>query len=119
MGAIEQPQARPKVKRGNLRRVFITGAVLLAVAIPTCLRNLQGNDAGRGVAVMLWLAACVYLAVVMLRGIVRRRKQPRKAEPDAVATPVAEWMLGRASSSPTRAEAARKLPEYTSRLLGA
>lgn len=117
MGVVEQP--RPKVKRGNLRRAFITGAALLALAIPTCLPSLQGSDAGRGAAVMLWLAACVYLGMVMLRGIARRRARRRKAEPDAVAAPVVAWMLGRASSSPSRVEAARKLPEYSSRLLGA
>lgn len=117
MGAKEQP--RPTVRRANPRWVFITGAVLLAIAIPACLPSLQGNDAGRGTAVMLWLTACVYLGVVMLRGIARRRANRRKAEPDAVAAPVVKWMLSRASSSPSRAEAARQLPAYASRLLGA
>ena len=122
MGEMEQPQqpqARPKEKRGSRRRVFITGAALLALAIPVCLPSLQGNDAGWGTAVTLWLVACVYLAGVMLRSIARRMTKRRKAEPEAVVAPVVEWMLGRASSSPSRAEAARKLPEYTSRLLGA
>jgi hypothetical protein len=119
MGTPEQPHPK-KEKRGGRRRVFITGAVvLLLLALPAGLRHLQGNEQ-RGMALtLLLIIACVSLLGVMLRSIARRMTKRRKAEPEAVAAPVAEWMLGRASSSPTRAEAARKLPEYTSRLLGA
>jgi hypothetical protein len=116
MGATEQTQR--KKERGGKRRVFITGAVLLLLTIPACLPNLQGNDTQWSAAVTLWLVACVYLGGVMLRGITRWMTKRRKAEPESEGAPIVEWMLGRASSSPSRADAARKVPEYTSRLLG-
>jgi hypothetical protein len=54
---------------------------------------------------------------VVLRNIRRMAKRP-KADPETADAPVVEWTLGRASSSPSRSEAARKLPEYSARLLG-
>jgi hypothetical protein len=44
IGAAEQP--RPKEKRGGRRRLLITGAVLLLLAIPTCFRYLPMNEEG-------------------------------------------------------------------------
>jgi len=116
MSATEQPQV--KEKRGGRRRVLITGAVLLLLAIPTCFRYLQSDDE-RGMApTQLSVIACVFLLGVVLRKIRRRMTKRRNAEPQTAPEPVVEWMLGQASSSPSRSEAARKLPKYSTRLLG-
>lgn len=116
MGATKQPQR--KERRGGRRRVLITGAVLLLLAIPAGFRHLQSNEE-RGMALtLLSVTACVCLLLVVLRSIRRRMAKRRKTEPEAPAAPVVEWMLGRASSSPSRSEAARKLPDYSARLLG-
>jgi hypothetical protein len=115
MGATDQPQ--PNEKRGGRRRVFLTGAALLLLAIPSCFRYLQSNEELGIALTLLSVIACVCLLGVVLRKIRRRMTKRRKSEPETDA-PVVEWMLGRASSSPSRSEAARKLPEYSTRLLG-
>jgi hypothetical protein len=98
-------------------RVIVTTAALLLLAIPARFARLQGNEQWRGALILLWIAACIYLVGLVLRSITRRiRKRPR-AQPEAATAPV-EWMLSPASSSPSRSEAARKLPEYCARLLG-
>jgi hypothetical protein len=117
MGRTEQPA--PKPKRGSRRWIFITGAVLLLLAIPASSPYMQGNDTAWAAAVTVWIAAFVYLAGVVLRRITRRRTKRSKVEAKAEAAPVVECMLGRASGSPSRADAARQLPKYTNRLLGA
>jgi hypothetical protein len=112
MGATDQP--RPKDKRvGRRRRVFVTCAALLLLAIPACVRHLQGNEEWLTALTLLCVVTCIYLVGLLLRRMTKRRK----AQPEAATTPV-EWMLGRASSSPSRSEATRKLPEYCTRLLG-
>jgi cytochrome bd-type quinol oxidase subunit 2 len=116
MNATEQPQV--KEKRGGRRRLFVTGAALLLLAIPAGFQHLQGNEQWGTALTLLWIVACVYLLGVVLRSIKRRMAKRRKTEQEAAAVPVVEWMLGRASSSPSRSEAARKLPEYSTRLLG-
>jgi hypothetical protein len=116
MGAKDQSArpARKKIRRG----VFITGAALLLLAIPVCLSQVQSNEELLTKALScLWLTALVYLGFVALCSIVRPMvKRPNAPAKEADDAPV-EWLLGSASSSPSRSEAARKLPEYASRLL--
>jgi hypothetical protein len=116
ISAAEQP--RPKEKPGGRQRMLITGAASLLLAIPAAAPHLQGNAALGTALTLVWVAAFVYLLAVVLRNIRRRTAKCRKAEPETADTPVVEWMLGQASSSPSRSEAARKLPEYSTRLLG-
>lgn len=112
------PKIPPKPKR---RWKAITFASLLLFAIPQILTE-SGLDEGLGaVLICAWLADVVYLAyrlfAVMRRGFsrapVRSAGQPQ-AKVDA--GPVV-WLLDRASSSPSRADAVRNLPEYSARLL--
>jgi len=117
MGAREEPGPPPKEKRDGRRRVFVTSAALLVLAIPVCLPNLQGNEEWRTALTLLWVVACLYLVGLALWSITRRMTKRRKTQQEAAPAPV-EWMLGRASSSPSRSEAAQKLPEYCTRLLG-
>jgi hypothetical protein len=113
MGATEQP--RPKDKRGR-RWLFVTGAVLLVLAIPACFPYLQGNEGCRIASSLLWDVACIYLVALVLWRIARRLTRRRKEQSEAAAGRV-QWMLGRSSSSPSRAEAMRRLPKYCMRLL--
>jgi hypothetical protein len=116
IGATEQ--ARPKEKRGGRRRMLLTGTVLLLLAIPAGFRHLQGNEQSGSALTLFWVVACVCLLGVVLRSIKRRMAKHGNAEPEDADAPVVEWMLGHASSSPSRSEAARKLPDYSTRLLG-
>jgi hypothetical protein len=112
MGEKEEPPPSREQKRGGRRRLFVTSAALLLLVIPVCLPYLQGNEEWHTALAVLWGGACIYLVGLVLRSITRR-----KAQQEAANAPV-KWMLGRASSSPSRSEAARKLPEYCARLLG-
>jgi Na+/melibiose symporter-like transporter len=116
MGARVEPGPPPKEKRGGRRRVFVTSAALLVLVIPVYLPNLQGNEEWRTALTLLWVVACIYLVGLVLRGITQRMTKRRKAQREAATEPV-EWMLSRASSSPSRSEAAKKLPDYCTRLL--
>lgn len=110
MGAKDEPSP-PKKKR---RWMFIIGAALLAVAIPVCLPPKPGNETTVAVLTILWFGACLYLVFTLVRAVLRRRAKRRKAK--AEVAPVA-WLVGRPSSSPSRSEAERNLPEYCARLL--
>jgi len=122
MGAKEEPAPPPRERAGGRRRVFVASAALLLVAIPACSQYLQDNEALRGALRLLWIVAGIYLVGLVLRRITRRTTKHPKPQPkaatalEAATTPV-EWMLGRASSSPSRSDATRQLPEYCTRLL--
>lgn len=122
MGAKEEPAPARKEKAGGRRRVFVSSAVVLVLAIPACSQYLCGSEEWVTALRLLWASACIYLIGLVIRSITRRITRGRKAQPKAATAPEAatapvEWMLGRASSSPSRAEAARQLPEYCTRLL--
>jgi len=92
-------------------------AALLVVGIPYCAS--PGNAALR----LLWLAAVCYLGVAVVLRLVHLLRRPRtvnaKAARENASVPPAPvaWLLGRAMSSPSRAEAASNLPEYCAGLL--
>jgi hypothetical protein len=89
MGAAEQP--RPKDKPVGRRRVIVTSAALLLLAIPACFPYLQGNQEWRTALTLLWVVACIYLVGLVLRSITWRMTKRRKAQSEAATAPV-EWM---------------------------
>jgi len=123
MGDKEEPSPPPKKKRAG-RGTFIGIAVLLLFVVPAWSQHIEGNDGFRTALMLLWFVSLIYLVGAALRGITRRmRRRPQvqveaDAAPESATAPV-QWMLGRASSSPSRAESARQLPEYCTRLLSA
>ena len=103
---------RPKRKLG--RGFFMTGAAVMLVAIPIGISLLQDGDGMGTVLTLLWIAAGLYLVYVALRSVASRMAQRGETKAD---TAPATWMLGRASSSPSRADAEKNLPEYCARLI--
>jgi len=116
MGGQEESAPPRQENRSPRRRVFITIAALLLLAIPACLPYLQGSDEWRTALTLLWVVDCLCLVGLVLRSIIGRLKKRSQAKREAIIAPV-EWMLGRAFSSPSRSEASRNLPEHCSRLL--
>jgi hypothetical protein len=114
MDAKEQP--RPKDKPAS-RWKSVTAAVFLFLAIPMCFPHLLVSQESRTALMLLWSLASIYLFVSVVRGIRQRARNRSMAQQEAAATQV-DWMLGRASSSPSRSEATRKLPEHCAGLLG-
>jgi hypothetical protein len=115
-GTGRKPPSSPKRRHGRLRIVV---AALLALAIPAFVGD--GGDAVSSALTCLWLLACLYLAFRLLRRILRRgrkhREQAAVASKGETAMPFVTWVMDRASSSPSRAEAQRNVPDYCARLL--
>jgi hypothetical protein len=114
MGAREEAAPPREKKPGVRRRVRVTIAALLLPAILVCLPYLRSNEEWQTALLLLWVVVFFYLTGQALRSITRRVKD-RSRRGEAAVAPV-EWMLGRASSSPSRSEASRKLPEHCGRL---
>lgn len=99
----------------------ITVAALSLVVLP--LLAPIGDDTFRRWLALLWLGIAVYLVVKLVSA---RRSRVHKGIAGTVsaggnktvaAPAVVEWALPRASSSPSRAEAMRGLPDYCARLI--
>ncbi len=129
MGRPGMASARPAAKVSFRMRhknappwVGVTIAALSLLVIPVVMAA-PGPDAGlRQLLTLLWLGAALYLlwklaarvrrAFVKAAGTISAGDRKSGASADVV-----EWMLPRASSSPSRADAMRRLPEYSARLL--
>jgi hypothetical protein len=124
MGAqvVEAPQQQPLPKKKRRRaRAFVTASALLVLAIPLLLPSTDKTGTLGPMLAVLWCVACLYLVFALVRGLLRRRAGGHRAETQITtatdeAAPVA-WLVDRPSSSPSRAEAERDLPEYCARLI--
>jgi hypothetical protein len=113
MGADNQPRPARK-SAGHGGGALVAGAALLVVVIPF---ELPPAAAARETLIAVWCVACLILVWKLVglfrRASVRRQERQRvKAEAEPVA-----WLMGRASSSPSRAEAQGNLPEYSARVM--
>ena len=93
------------------------------VLIPVVIAAPGTDEALRQALTLMWCGMALYLGWKLVarlrRSIVRsagtvRAGRSKDNSPDAV-----EWVLPRASSSPSRANAVRRLPEYSARLIDA
>lgn len=126
MGGVEEPT--PPLTRPGRRWMLVTGAALLLLIIPMCMSQ-PGTAPGLwdGALLALWLVDCLWLVFMFARVVLRRRTGGGKARAEVAAskaeaaprdeaTPIS-WLVGRAASSPSRADAERELPEYCARLI--
>ena len=128
MGEPTKPVPAGTPQRPRRSWLLLTVAVLVFVAVPVCLTPTpddqwasSDSDALVPALLLAWCAAAVYLAVRLLRRLFRRsvkRRDEKAVEPaKKEETPFVEWALPRASSSPSRTDATRRLPDYCARLL--
>ena len=119
--AMGEPMSAPprlieKKRRHGWLPVIV--AALLTLAIPVYVGD--GSDMVSSALTCLWVAACLYLAFRFLRRVMRRgakrREEKSMTARKETETPFVAWVMGRASSSPSRAEAERNLPEYSARV---
>ena len=108
-----KPLPPPKRKRGKLSMLTIA---MVLLSIPAQLGQLQDQQALFTFIACLWGLAWLYLAVRLMRSI--KRGAAKRLESKAVDAGVT-WLLGPATSSPSRAEALREIPEYCARLISA
>jgi hypothetical protein len=117
--SMEGGGARPQAKkrRGRAWALIIT-AILLAILIP--LSSSEERSLSPELTA-LWCAAIFCLVCAFIWGITRRIRNRRSRRTDVPkgrgGDASVEWLLGRASSSPSRADAEQNLPEYCARLL--
>lgn len=97
----------PERPRSYRWAYFILTALLIAIPFHDNWQN--------GMLVWVWLFASLVLFVALCAALFRWRRE--RFEAKGLAAPIA-WMMGRASSSPSRAAAQKQLPEYTRLLLG-
>jgi peptidoglycan/LPS O-acetylase OafA/YrhL len=111
--------APPKPRRKKHPALDNAVGMVAVVALPW-LASQMSDRTERLLVAYLWLAVCVLLIFRFVRGVVRffkaRRTQQSKAE--SIEIQPVSWLVDRASSSPSRAEAMRQLPEYSGRLIG-
>jgi hypothetical protein len=126
--AMQEPGAGREVRSAKKRRGVRRWHVALALAAFVALPLLAPAGPGREAFAQLWAADCLFVAsvaAVFVARLLLRRGRVKVLDGDAEAARRAEadrrrpvaWMMGRASSSPSRAEAASNLPGYCAGLL--
>jgi hypothetical protein len=120
-----RPNSNVRKRKASSSRGIVIAAVSLLV-IPLLMASLKADDALYSGMGLLWLAVALYLLFKLIpklyRLVVRRspsssaRAVSAGAKGDETLDLVA-WALPPASSSPSRADAMRMLPDYCARLL--
>jgi hypothetical protein len=96
---------------------------LSLVIIPMFIAAPGADEATRHWLALLWLGIAAYLlfklAITFRRAVLKRRagKVGAGEAKTSGAAEVVQWVLPRASSSPSRADALRNVPDYCARLM--
>jgi len=122
--ASPQPASKPHT-RGRKASSPWVGVIVAAVSlvmIPVVIAASGANESLRQALTLLWFGTAVYLlwklAAKLWRTLFRAAGTASAGErKNGAPTDVVEWALPRASSSPSRADAMRNLPEYSARLI--
>ncbi len=120
------PPATPRARKRKVSSPWagVIVAALSLVLIPVVIAAPGANAALRQALTLLWGAVVLYL-FWKLAAKLRRAVLPGAAGTASAggskntAPDVVEWLLPRASSSPSRADAMRHLPDYSARLIAA
>jgi hypothetical protein len=117
--AAPRPQARKRKMIAPWAGVVIAAVSLVLIAV---VMAAPGTDAAlRQALTLLWCGDVLYLGWKLVarlrRSVVRSAGTARAGRSKETSPEVVEWVLPRASSSPSRADAMRRLPEYSARLL--
>jgi len=113
----------PRRKRSSWLNVAC--AVILFIVIPMFMAAPGPDKALSNALTWVWLAVAGYLLWKLAAGIrhvcfgQRVRTVAASASKPSLSPDVVTWMLPRASSSASRAEAMRNVPDYCARLLAA
>ena len=116
------PRARPRGRKASSRWHGVIAAALLLFPIIPSFAMSATSEALRNAMTLLWLATAVYLLCKIVLNLRPRRSSVKAVPASPVpaqtnAADVVQWVLPRASSSPSRAEATRQLPEHCLRLM--
>jgi hypothetical protein len=107
-----QAQTKPARKLPSVGRVL----VLIAAAIFLFPLFQAPGTSDSGLKEAAWVASGLYLVFALVRFILRRVRKGRSAEGGGESKPV-YWLIDRASSAPSREDAAQNLPDYCDGLL--
>jgi hypothetical protein len=128
MGSASAPP-RPATPKRPLRRrkasspwAGVIVAAVSLVVIPVFIAAPGADETLRHALTLLWCGMALYLvwrlAARLRRALFRPAGTVSAGErKNGAAADVVEWVLPRASSSPSRADAMRRLPEYSARLI--
>jgi hypothetical protein len=108
----------PTVRRRNSSWVNVTIAALSLLIIPIFVAAPEADEALRNGLTLLWLSMAAYLLwrlAVRVRGVLFRKGAG--VTKTSASADVVKWVLPRASSSPSRLDATRKVPDYCARLM--
>lgn len=115
------PGSTVRKRKTSSSRAAVIVAVLSLVIIPMVMHGMRADDALSTWLALLWLGMAGYL--VFRLATLRRAPSPAAGTVSAgerknsAPADVVEWVLPRASSSPSRIDAMRRLPEYSARLM--
>ena len=127
-GSASAPAATPKAqvrrRKPSSRWTGVIAAALLLFPIIPFLPLSATSEAARNALTLLWLATALYLVCKLVLNLRPARASlkaapasPAQSKNTGPATDVVEWVLPRASSSPSRADIMRQLPEHCMRLM--
>jgi hypothetical protein len=117
------PKRMARRRKSSSSWVNITVAALSLVIIPMFIAAPGADEATRHWLALLWLGIAAYLlfklAITFRRAVLKRRagKVGAGEAKTSGAAEVVQWVLPRASSSPSRADALRNVPDYCARLM--
>jgi hypothetical protein len=125
--ASPRPPAKPSFRMRNQNVppwVSITIASLSLVVFPVLIAAPGADETIRHTLTLMWLGMALYLlwklAARLRRAFVKAAGTTRAGDrKNGAATDVVAWVLPRASSSPSRADATRRLPEFSARVMTA
>ncbi|MGA2905013.1 MAG: hypothetical protein ABSD98_14360 [Candidatus Korobacteraceae bacterium] len=118
------PKRVVRRRKSSSSWVNITVGALSLVIIPLFIAAPGADEATRHWLALLWFGIAAYLLFKLAISF-RRARLNRRAGTVSVgegktsgAVDIVEWMLPPASSSPSRADAMRNVPDYCARLMG-